>query len=547
MTNKILKEIQENYIKHPLIGSILVFLLVFALSLSFTLTTSGFLFKDDHFFHFKYAYLLKTYGFEINKNFDWMYLTEEIKNSTIHRATFFQIALIPFTLIKNLELGLKISDAFWASTSLSLIYYSFRKLKISYPLLMILLLVASYFSMERFLAGRTFVFSTGLIFILIYLAIREKYFKFLFLSLLFIFWHPAIFFMPVLITSIVEIARHFVYKKINYFGFLGWILSALIASFYYSLDTFLNISAFLKKTFYNVDLGQGAEMHRINIFKIAGFSEIFLLMLIFSFFFVIKRYVSQKKSFTENPQNLVIIYTAFLFVLFSLNGAIMINGRFIDYYGAGVALLTGACITQFKQNKKDFTKNENFFLLGGVLIFIFVIGANTFNQLKTKAHFNDISAQKSVAEWVASHSSTKDRVYLYNWSDFPINFFYNHKNIYAMGMEPMQLYYYNPELYWKWYNIFNNAYYCNIPKDCKVQAEKYTASLKNLSLGEAQKISRINSRKILESIKNDFQAKYIISDEKNRQLFELNPDLIADSFSAKSEINEDTIWAYELK
>jgi len=550
MTNKFLQKLNTIYNEYPIIGSFFIFCLVFLLGSLFCFSDTGSLFKDDHFFHFKYAYLLRTQGFEINKHFDWMYLTDELRENHLHRATLFQIALIPFTFFKDLKTGLQISDIFWASSTLSLVYYSFRKLNISYPFLLISSLITFNFSIIRLLAGRTFVFSIGLLFLSIYFAIKEKYYKFFFISLLCLLWHPAIFFMPFVVAVLVEIARYVNFKKFNLKGITGSLIAILISSLYFSFNTFIDLFAFFKKILFGVPRGEGVEMQKINIFQIATLSEIFLLMLVMSFAFVSYVYLSSEDSpKRKNNQALLTIYVAFLFLFMSLAGTTLINGRFIDYYGVGVTFLVGACISylKLKQGRYIIEKKLKNFLFAGISIFLFIIGTITFLSIEKIIQFNDVTPNKLVAQWVSSESSDKDKVYLYNWSDFPINFFFNDKNTYSVGMDPMQLFYYDEGLYWKWYNIFNNDIYCDLKEDCLKQKESLIFSLKNSSKEKSTLLKKETSKKIIESIKNDFQAKYIISGNENKDLFELNPELIANSFSAKSEINGEVVWGYKLK
>lgn len=531
-----------------MLGSFFVFCLVSLLCLLFYFNSSGFLFTDDHFFHFKYAYLLRTHGFEINKLSDCIYLTNQAKDNTLQKTTLFHLALVPFTFIKDLEMGLKISDIFWASSALGIIYYAFRKLKIGYPFLLTLFIIAYRFPMERLLSGRNFVFSMGLVSLLIYFAIAKKYYKFFFISLFCIFWHPSIFFMPLIIATIAEIGRYLSFKKFSPKGFVGWLIAMFFVSLYFSFHTFFNLSVFFAKITSQKMLGEGIEIQKMDIFQIAAYSELFLCLFLLSFAFTFYVYFSNRNSSEkENVQNLLNIYVAFLFSLMTVAGAILLNGRFFDYYWMGVVFLVGSCIAYIKQKVgATETKLANF-LLGGVFIFLSIIGTSTFTEIKRNAYLSDVTPNKLVAQWVASKSSAKDKVYLYYWSSFPVNFFFNDKNTYSMGMEPMQLFDYDEGLYWKWYNIFNRGIYCDIKKDCSEQAVSYSDLLKNSTDDQKNSMIKENGRKIIESIKNDFQAKYVISNNKTRDWFDSNQDLIADSFSAKSEISGSTVWGYKLK
>jgi len=229
-------------------------------------------------------------------------------------------------------------------------------------------------------------------------------------------------------------------------------------------------------------------------------------------------------------------------------GTIMANGRFFDYYGIGVIFLAGSCISYLSQIKFNFDEKLKKFLIIGVLFFLLISGTSTFINIKREIYSSDYSAIKKVAEWIKSKSEEKDKVYLYRWDYFSLAFFYNDKNTYSMGMEPMQLFYYNKKLYWKWYNIHNHGIYCDKEEDCSSEAGEYSNSLKNASDDQKKLIIKENGRKIIKSIKDDFDAKFVITAETSiSDIFESNEDLINDSFEAKSSINEGKAWGYKLR
>lgn len=533
--------------KYHAVESFFVFCLMFLLFSIFFFSDTGAAFLDEHFFHFKYAYLLRTYGFEINKHFDWIYLTVQARDEILRDTTLFQLALIPFTFFKDLKIGLFFSDVFWASFTLSFVYYLLRKFKIKYAFLLILLVVVSYFSMKKLLAGRAFVFSIGLVFLLLYLAIKEKYYKFFFTSLFCILWRPAIFFMPLIIAIIAEIARLLSFRKLNPMGFLGWLVSIIIAFLYFP-NTLLSLFTFFKEIAYGPALGEGVEMTKYTLFQIAEISEIFMFIVLLSFAFVFHIYLCNKKiPFKKRPDEILTIYAAFLFSLMSLSGAVLINGRFFEYYWISAIFLAGSCISYWKQKNPETNIGLNKFLFGGYVFFLFVMGTSSFINIKRVIYLNDIDPIKQAAEWVASDSSNKDKVYLYNWSTFPVAFFFNDKNIYSVGSEPMALKTYNEDLYWKWYNIFNNDIYCDLKKDCLEQKEKYISALSEADEKTKKDLQKENGKNIIDCIKNDFGAKYIISSDKIKYLFELNDELFISSFKAHSEKNDETYWAYKLK
>jgi hypothetical protein len=143
-----LKRIRESFFfflhECPLAAAGIFFLVSLGLYAGVYWGTLGISFQDDHFFHFKLAYLLRTEGFGILNNFDWIYLTKTAQEHLRYPISLFQIALVPFTFFKDMVLGLKVSDIFWASLSVSIIFYVLLKMKTKFPIFSMLVLLSSF-------------------------------------------------------------------------------------------------------------------------------------------------------------------------------------------------------------------------------------------------------------------------------------------------------------------------------------------------------------------------------------------------------------------
>ena len=89
--------------------------------------------------------------------------------------------------------------------------------------------------------------------------------------------------------------------------------------------------------------------------------------------------------------------------------------------------------------------------------------------------------------------------------------------------------------------------YCDQPLDCATAQEKFTATLKTASEAQKQQLKQENSRKIIESIKNDFGAHFVIVSGELGNVLDLNPDLIIAKIEKRSETDDVNIRGYELK
>jgi hypothetical protein len=549
------EKLRVNFEKFPSLGAGLVFVSVFLLYASVYLASPGFLFKDDHFFHFKYAYLIRTQGWTAVQNFRWIPIN--LNQSLAYPLTLFNLALIPFTYFKNLELGLKISDIFWASLSVSTIYWVFRKLKLKGAAFWILALVSVIFFAERMLVGRALVLVPAFLMLELYFAKEKKYFKFFFVSLLQIVWHPATLFFPVVMALLVEAARILAGSKFSWKSLPGAGVALLVGLKLISFDLLgflrqvldVQLTAIQKANSPAVAIG-GSELYPVDLFKVLESSEIFLLLLLVCFGIVIFCYVSakRKKAFSLDKEDGTLVFSAFLFALMSLVGSMSVSGRLFDYYFVAVVFLAASVATILLKRKAivvQATPRKVF--LGGLTIFFLVATLSSFLNIKREMDGGHYRLIGEVATWVGERSNENEKVFLDNWSFFPVVFFYNSKNFYNTGLEPEIVRWRDAPLYWKWYNILVYRMYCDQPLDCATAQEKFTATLKTASEAQKQQLKQENSRKIIESIKNDFGAHFVIVSGELGNVLDLNPDLIIAKIEKRSETDDVNIRGYELK
>ncbi len=555
--NNYLRQLDKNFRAYPIIGSAMIFFLTSLLYASIYIKNPGTLFTDDHFFLFKYAYVIRMQGWDAVRHFKWIAI--EPGNSIAYQLTLFNLALIPFTYIKDMTIGLKVSDIFWASLSVSTIYYTFRKFKFSWPSLWILALASVGVFAERVLIGRALVLVPAFLMLELYFAKEKKYFKFFLISLLHIVWHPSTFFFPMVIALLIEVARMLANSK--FFG--KNIIGATLAFFIginltlYSIVGLLwqvvtiQLLATQKANDNGLKIG-GTELYPVDLFKMTTGSQMMLLLLLSCFSITICYYVAVKRNKiplneSEKEDN-VLLYSAFLFALMSFAGSILVSGRFYDYYFVSVIFLAAAVITVLLKRRDLLVAPKIMrYFLAGVALFFLVAVTNVFLNVKHDISNSNYDVLGEVASWVALRSNKDDRIFLSDWSLFPVAFFYNSKNIYNIGIEPEGLRMANPELYWKWYNIFVYRMYCDKAYDCLAENKKMSADIGAASEEQKKQMTKENSRKIIESIKNDFDSRFLVISGALGNVIDMNPDMIADKIEKSASIDGEDIRGYELK
>lgn len=552
-TKKILNKIGDSWKDYPFFASIGVFILVFLLYASIYLNNPGISALDDHFFHFKYAYLIRTQGWGVVNNFNWVAI--EPGGSGRYQLMLYNLALIPFTFIKNMVLGLKISDIFWASLSVSGVYYAFRKFKVIYPLFWIFALISIIHFDMRMLLGRSLVLVPALLMLELYFAKEKKYGKFFLISLLHVAWHTSTFFLPLVIAILIEASRILAGGKFFWRNPLAAIFGSLVGLklISYSISGLIQVVGVqLLATQSANDVGakiEGNELYPRDIFKLLGASEILLILLSVSFLIVIYYYLDSKKNEDEkNKERNIILYGAFLFALMSFSGTLIASGRFYDFYFISVIFLA-AVVSTILLEKKDLIIKFSLkkYILSGFIIFFLLANADSFLNLRQAIAKTDYRPTGEIANWIADKSNENDRIFLIDWSSFPAAFFYNSKNVYNVGIEPKGALMANPASYWKWYNMFVYGFYCDQPESCVSQKEAFDEEVAKASNEQQKELKQENSRKIIESIKKDFGAHFVLTGNAFASILELDPELIKNSHTIKSEYNGSTMKGLELK
>jgi len=479
---------------------------------------------DDHYFHIKYAYLLRTEGLDVVKHFDWIYLGSDNSGGSRYALSLFQISLIPFTYFDDLLIGLNVADAFYASVVIALIYFILQKSKVKYPLFFSIILLSSTYFFDRLMLGRAFVFICALVFLEMYFAVEKKYKALFFTVILHVLWHQSTYFIPFVVIGSVELARYVAVQKIFFKNIMSTILAIFVGMLFFPgfpMSIFEHIKSIFSiqagVTANNVSMS-GDELIPKGINEYFIGEELFLLLLIFCLVGVISLLIAQLKnsiliSKHVNKIFLIWIYGLFIFTIINLVGSIFVSGRFFDFLIPSVFVLSAFVVTVLcKMTKNKNNVHVNIIVKTTIILFFCIIIANRFVVTYKKENSFDYGAAQQAAEWIHQRSDIKkDKVFLYNWSSFTLMFFENSDNIYSTGIEPMALKEHDDAKYWQYYNLFKNDYYCDKLRDCSAEVAVIRDGLSTKSDTEKSHFNKKNGKAMIDFIKNDFDAKFIVS------------------------------------
>lgn len=532
----------------PLVASLILFVVLFSGLMSIYATAEGDPISDDHYFHFKYAYLLRTQGWDAVKNFDWIYLSGLAEGHGRYAVNLYQVSLIPFTYFHDWLFGLHVVDAFFASIVIAIFYFIMRKEQVRNPLFFSLLLVGSSFFFFRILLGRALVLMIAVVFLEMYFAIHKKYVPLFFVALMHVLWHQSTYFFPLIVVGVAEISRYCVDKKIAIKNFLvagGGIVVGMMffPGFPQSLFGWLQwIMAIVhsSSTAASGSLG-GVEMTTIDLTMnsvgqaIVAIAVIFCVMAVaYMYYLYTQEDIDVYESLHTGKMQWLCALTIFTLVM--AGGSFAFTGRLFDFVIPSMVLLLAFVMTALSDT--NIIPSGSFSGKGITIVMwsiVLAFCAHSLLNVSDDANSFDYHPAQLAAEWIDDHSDDGDKVYLHNWSYFNLMFFANSHNVYSMGIEPLTLKAYDESLYWKYYNIFAYKYYCELPRVCK--DELYDELMvKRTDADSRNAFKKENSEKIINAIKNDFGAQIILSNSKVLSgTIAMSPELIEERYDIQSE------------
>lgn len=553
--------------KHHFYASVIVFLFLYFVISVFYLSTPWPFNPDDHFFHFRIASLLRTEGIQTVRDLPWLPLFRNEVDQVKMELTLFHFLLVPFTYFENEILGLKASNVFLACLSLSIVYYTLRKLKIRYAFLYILILTSHYAFLARLLSGRALVLAISFIPLMMYFLVKKKYWPFFITSIICIFLHQASFFFPILIAFIVELARYVAGRSFGWKSILTALLSIVIGMSYlpgYPQIMWMwieRVSSLVISLYQGaqqempLDQIEGQELAPHSLKKIFGKSPMHIFFMVFGFAVAIYYYITRRRTRADIEQTGggtddagLFLYAAFIFTVICFSGLILLSGRFQEYLIIYIVFLLAVALWNVTRDKL-LSINSSFrkIALPSVSVFLLFFLFHNLSLIAESTKNNDMEPYKKAATWIADNSEKGDLVFLCDWSSFPLYFFYNTKNSYTMALEPKILKDMYPDLFWKWYNIHLYNYDCDKAGDCKDEMENALAAV---SKDTEKKLAyeSANSHKMVDSITNDFKSRYAVCESLYLSArLSRSEDRIENSFEAVSDENGQRIRVFKFK
>ena len=448
-----------------------VFLLFFIIQFS-----SGSLAGNDSHLYIKLAEMTKNQG--LIKEFPWLNFTV-MKDGFTGLHFLYYFLLIPFTFFGNLIIGAKIASLFFLSLMVSTFYAILKNLNLKYNLFWCFLLLSSsgYFLFRMNLA-RPINFSVIFFLLIFYALIKKNNFLLFLVSFLFV-WGHASFPLSIFFVFVFVFVNYIHKKKIYYKTILaslsGIVLAFFVNPFFPNNLNYFNIY-YIGSVPYSLT-SSISEWQSLGI-KLVFFDAtivfiLFLTLVAIYFVMFISKIAGNKNNEKKKTEHAIII--DFLLIVSSvLFVAMLLQGRYIDYW-VPFCVIFIAFYSEFLYNNFIIRKEENiigkakekikpldrfsaeqikaFFVFFVIIIIMVSFFSKTNFVFGRMGESGSSKGVQEISQWLEKNTPKESVVFNVNWGDFSKLFFYNTHNYYITGLDPKFIYKLSPEKYWLYSHI----------------------------------------------------------------------------------------------
>lgn len=470
--------------KEFLTTAVIIFVFL-ALTASFAFSTDRIL-DPDQFYHFRHATLYKGGGLAVT-DFPWtQFSIWKLYSADIWYG--FHVLLIPFTYFADELLGMKFATIFLATVFLTAFYLVLRRHKIAHPFFWTAFL---YFSapdlLFRLNMSRPQILSFALLTLLLSFFIRGRWWPVFLLSAFLAFFHLSLFWTAILVGAIAALWVFVFEKKLEWQKLLavigglivGWLLRPNPIGALKILWVQLFELVFEKQS--GVQLLFGSELLPLD-WETIKFQLIpaLILWLVAIIIFV---WMARRERLKHADATTKIMLGASLSLsLVFLVLAFVIGRRASDLWGIYSILFAAQLFSWWL-----LYKSRGWLWLGLTTILLFMIARHSyiFSLYIQASNTYPPDHLKEASLWLKENSPPKEVVFHAAWDSFPFLFFWNQKNYYINGADPIFQYAFNKELYWKNHSIAlsGKPYTCGSPPPCQPETSEdlYTVLSRDFS------------------------------------------------------------------
>jgi hypothetical protein len=403
----------------------------------------------DVFYHFRHAAIYGSPGEIFRTSFPW------VRYSVINEFSSdlwygFHLLLIPFTLVRDPILGMQLAGIFITFVFLLSAYAACACLKIKPALFWpFFLLFSSAFLLHRLAMLRPLVLSLSLSMLLFAFLAIENLPAVFFAALGSTFIHLNFFFVSFVLLAVFTIVKFLKSRLIPWREALvliggvlaGWLLRPNPLGAVKIL--YVQLFQLTVEKIGGSPLDLAAEMSPLAL-KTTSNYLLFVVLLFLCFVYSLSRYFKKQPALSSRDTTNLMAAAALSTIFFLL--AIFFARRAFDFCSVFGVIFVGLVFSHWLY--------ETWWArLVLIIAFIFLVpyGLNLRRQVLSDGW--DSIRFKDAAEWIADNSSPGDIVFNARWEYFPELFFWNTKNVYVSGTDPIFQFVYDPKLYKKGYDL----------------------------------------------------------------------------------------------
>lgn len=453
----------------------------------------------DSFYYIRLADFYKNQGL-FNAGFSWLPYT--VINSFSSSLWYgFGVILIPFTVFSDLIFGVKIAGFIFTAAFLSICYVAFKRRGIAgAPFWPLFVFFAAPNVSIHLLMTRPQTISLLLAVPLLFVISRRMPLGIFAVSFLIAWIHLNFAWIPILVAGIFVSLKYILEKKFAWKKFL-WASGGVALGFLLRPDPIGAVKLFYVQVLKQILEKQGGlpllfGAENLPIGSSALFQHFGLFILIWAAAIVAWLYLIFYKSrpdFSDYWKNNDVFLSAamslsIIFFLLTIAVARRAYDFWVLFGVVGIAVVFTYLYLNFRKTPQ--LKWLKFFIAALFIFMMINSGTRTINNMQNNAYKPNL-LEKS-AFWLKENSNEGDVVFNVHWSHFSPLFFWNQKNYYVGGLDPIFQYEYNPSLYWKFHYLSADIV---TSKTCG--ADACTESM----LEDTYDV-----------LKKDFNAKYIVLD-----------------------------------
>ncbi|MBI2454191.1 MAG: hypothetical protein HYV54_01285 [Parcubacteria group bacterium] len=468
-------------------------------------------FDPDAFYHITHAKIYRAEGLFFN-DFPWVQFSV-IKDLKADIWYGFHLLLIPLTFFNDLVFGIKFGAFLLTTAVLFLFYILLKKLGLRWPFFWALLFF--FFIPDtnfRFLVLRPHLITFVLGLAVFYFTLKRNNLGLLTASAGLVFIHLALGWIPALIVLITLISARAVSDKINLrplLAVLGGIAVGAVArpNFLGALKVaYVQIIDLMLAKFNHIPLRLGSELRPVSNLSLVTHEILPLFLLVSPAILILALAIKNRIFKNISPRDQTAIIAALSISLVFGLATIFVARRAMDLW-VGFSFIFAGLVFKLLASKYPgyIRRHGRAVVLGGVILILTMLTNTLYYSLfKYPRQSPDHRNFKPAAEWLKDNSKEGDIVFHPYWDNFPILFFYNQKNYYLNGMDPIFLHAFDPGL-----NI--KLYFFSIDKLLFVQGEVFTCGANPCVPGTVVSA--------YDAIKNDFRASYVFVEPQRNPRF----------------------------